>query len=100
MKRFTALAMLVATALISVGCQGNQLGACRQCGSGGGFGGRTGAGHGGGLANHGPLVPGGGHHFRPNEEPKGPETATVAYPYYTLRGPRDFLARNPPSIGP
>ncbi len=26
--------------------------------------------------------------------------ATVAYPYYTTRGPRDFLAKNPPSIGP
>ena len=24
----------------------------------------------------------------------------IAYPYYTLRGPRDFLAKNPPSIGP
>ena len=24
----------------------------------------------------------------------------VAYPYYTTRGPRDFLDRNPPSIGP
>jgi len=24
----------------------------------------------------------------------------VAYPYYTNRGPRDFLAKNPPSIGP
>jgi hypothetical protein len=34
-----------------------------------------------------------------------PEVATapigaVAYPYYTVRGPRDFLAKNPPSIGP
>ena len=27
-------------------------------------------------------------------------TSTVNYPYYTLRGPRDFLAKNPPSIGP
>jgi hypothetical protein len=27
-------------------------------------------------------------------------TAQVAYPYYTTRGPRDFLAKNPPSIGP
>ena len=27
-------------------------------------------------------------------------TAQVAYPYYTNRGPRDFLATNPPSIGP
>jgi hypothetical protein len=23
-----------------------------------------------------------------------------AYPYYTTRGPRDFLAKRPPSIGP
>jgi hypothetical protein len=31
---------------------------------------------------------------------QGPPTGQVAYPYYTTRGPRDFLARNPPSIGP
>jgi len=30
----------------------------------------------------------------------GPPTGAVAYPYYTTRGPRDFLASNPPSIGP
>ena len=24
----------------------------------------------------------------------------LLYPYYTTRGPRDFLARNPGSIGP
>jgi hypothetical protein len=30
----------------------------------------------------------------------GPPTGQVAYPYYTTRGPRDFLMRNPPSIGP
>lgn len=30
----------------------------------------------------------------------GPPTGGVAYPYYTNRGPRDFLARNPRSIGP
>lgn len=30
----------------------------------------------------------------------GPPAGTVAYPYYTTRGPRDFLARNPQSIGP
>lgn len=29
-----------------------------------------------------------------------PATGAVTYPYYTTRGPRDFLARNPPSIGP
>lgn len=30
----------------------------------------------------------------------GPPTGQVAYPYYTTRGPRDFLRANPPSIGP
>ncbi len=30
----------------------------------------------------------------------GPPTAAVTYPYYTTRGPRDFLLANPPSIGP
>ena len=29
----------------------------------------------------------------------GPPTGQVAYPYYTTRGPRDFLARNPRSVG-
>jgi hypothetical protein len=29
----------------------------------------------------------------------GPPSAAVGYPYYTLRGPRDFLVDNPPSIG-
>jgi hypothetical protein len=31
---------------------------------------------------------------------QGPPTGQVAYPYYTTRGPRDFLLKNPPSIGP
>ncbi|TWT74283.1 hypothetical protein [Allorhodopirellula solitaria] len=30
----------------------------------------------------------------------GQPSAQVAYPYYTHRGPRDFLMANPPSIGP
>ncbi|MFZ5829989.1 MAG: hypothetical protein ACOY3P_07865 [Planctomycetota bacterium] len=30
----------------------------------------------------------------------GPPTAAVAYPYYTVHGPRDFLARSPRAIGP
>jgi hypothetical protein len=33
-------------------------------------------------------------------QPAGPPTGAVAYPYYTTRGPREFLAKNPPSIGP
>jgi hypothetical protein len=30
----------------------------------------------------------------------GPPTGQVAYPYYTVRGPRDFLQANPAPIGP
>jgi hypothetical protein len=30
----------------------------------------------------------------------GPQTGAVTYPYYTTRGPRDFLSANPGSIGP
>jgi hypothetical protein len=30
----------------------------------------------------------------------GPPTGAITYPYYTTRGPRDFLAKDPPSIGP
>ncbi|TWU02303.1 hypothetical protein [Stieleria varia] len=29
----------------------------------------------------------------------GPPTGQVAYPYYTVRGPRDFFVDNPPTIG-
>lgn len=32
--------------------------------------------------------------------PAGPPSGAVAYPYYTTRGPRDFLSKCPPSIGP
>lgn len=32
--------------------------------------------------------------------PPGPPGAQVTYPYYTNRGPRDFLARRPSRIGP
>jgi hypothetical protein len=30
----------------------------------------------------------------------GPPVGQTAYPYYTVRGPRDFLLGNPPKIGP
>ena len=39
------------------------------------------------------------HHHREFVGPQGPPTAHVAYPYYTVRGPRDFFMDNPPSIG-
>ena len=36
----------------------------------------------------------------PGDIMSGDATATVAYPYYTVRGPRDFFVNNPPSLGP
>ena len=30
----------------------------------------------------------------------GPPTGAITYPYYTNRGPRDFLAQDPRGIGP
>lgn len=43
-----------------------------------------------------PLGPGDSvYDFNP-----GPPSGQTAYPYYTTRGPRDFLMANPPSIGP
>lgn len=45
--------------------------------------------HGGAAASHGPH---GAHH-------SAMQSATMAYPYYTIRSPRDFLVDNPPTIG-
>jgi hypothetical protein len=46
-------------------------------------------------------TPGYPHHHLHREYvgPQGPPSAQVAYPYYTVRGPRDFFIDNPPSIG-
>lgn len=54
-----------------------------------------------GHPHHGhPLL----HHHRnaggQHEFAAGPPTGAVTYPYYTSRGPRDFLAKNPRGIGP
>jgi hypothetical protein len=54
---------------------------------------------------HGGHGQGGGRfgHFHGNNNgfvpQQGPPAAQVGYPYYTTRGPRDFLMNNPPSIG-
>jgi len=46
-------------------------------------------------------TPGYPHHHLHREYvgPQGPPSAQVAYPYYTVRAPRDFFIDNPPSIG-
>jgi len=55
---------------------------CNCPGDGGGFGN-------GGLGGGPPLEPA-----------PGMSAGAVGYPYYTVRGPRDFFINNPPSIGP
>jgi hypothetical protein len=64
-------------------CNACDGGGCQHCGifGGGGLAGRL-------AAHHDPGVM------------SGPPTAQVVYPYYTVRGPRDFLLDDPPSLGP
>ena len=81
------------------GADGCDPGGCdpRLLGGHGGYGGHGGLlGHGG---TGGPLGIAAHHQSREYLGPAGPPTAQVAYPYYTTRGPRDFLIDNPPSIG-
>jgi hypothetical protein len=110
------LALAALTIITGAGCRGINL-ACDSCSCGGHHGhglahgghGGHGAncpgdghfGHGGGLLGHGtPGFPPQHHHAsREYVGPAGPPTAQVGYPYYTIRGPRDFLLDNPPSIG-
>ena len=35
----------------------------------------------------------------PTIQQEDPAGAAYAYPYYTVRGPRDFFMKNPPSLG-
>ena len=55
-----------------------------------------------GMYGPGPYGPG---MYGPQPAPDAASAAQVAYPYYTNRGPRDFLmgyppGTQPPSIGP
>ena len=114
MKRLM-FAMLAVTALAaSSGCCCLERWWCRPwgCGSGCGGGCNGGGGWAGGDCCDGGCNGGGGggccnggYAARPMRNSNGafddgPPGGQVAYPYYTNRGPRDFLARNPQSIGP
>jgi len=97
MKRACLLIVAVLT-LVATGCAGRQC----SCGNEGGGPGplrprgfAVNRDRGGGIiANHG------GRHGGSGEAGMdGPQSASVGYPYYTTRGPRDFLVDNPPSIG-
>ena len=95
MKR--VLTLLAAAALLTAanGCHHQQLARHNNCGPAGACGNSA-------LAHRGALgVP----HLPPGYQQDalygggGPATAQVAYPYYTTRGPRDFLLNEPNSIG-
>ncbi len=47
----------------------------------------------------GVLGHGAAHQLQNQPFTPGPPSAQVGYPYYTVRGPRDFLLDNPPTIG-
>ena len=95
MKR--ALCAFVAVFLIasSTGCHHG----LAPHGCGGDCGGYEGSCDGG--CGHPGLLSGLASHLHPRESPPatGPPVGTVTYPYYTVRGPRDFLANDPPSLG-
>ena len=64
--------------------------------------------HGGGSESYVALRPGhpdfvpklpNDYGYQVQQGPPGPAAPSYAYPYYTTRGPRDFLLNNPPSIG-
>lgn len=96
MKRVALAFLAVLLAIHSVGCQGPRAARrgcnCQQCGH-----------YAGDERMADGLMSGryarGGRPQDMMPQDQGPPTAAVAYPYYTLRGPRDFLAPNPPSIG-
>jgi hypothetical protein len=108
---FALLAAVVLTASSGCGlcdqmfCFHKPWGGCGNggCGNGGCGNGGCGA---GGCANGACGGDGYAHSMVPRGEggtnvgAEGPPTGAVAYPYYTSRGPRDFLTNNPPSIGP
>jgi hypothetical protein len=104
--RLFLLAALTLVLAASTGCRSVNM--CKDCGGkhhgmlahkghGGGDGGAYGGGY--GHAPHGTPGYRHGPHHREYIGPQGPPTAQVAYPYYTTRGPRDFLLDNPPTIG-
>jgi hypothetical protein len=75
--------LLILAAIIAISTSGCLRRQCNSCNGGGG---------GGGL--QGRIQPQGPEFNQP-----GPPTAAVAYPYYTVRGPRDFFIDDPPTIG-
>lgn len=93
MKRIVGILFAAALLVAVAGClhhsncdpcrQGDQCQSCKPC-----------ALHGPGCRGHNGQAEG------PGPYNPGPPTGQVTYPYYTTRGPRDFLQRVPTPIGP
>ena len=101
MKR-TLLAALIATVVTSASgcCLIDRLFQCRPCcGSPAPYGCTDGCG-GGGCGDGGCDSCGGGYPAGPEIIDSGPPVGQTTYPYYTTRGPRDYLTRSPRDIGP
>ncbi len=98
---FGALLAACGSAYAGDGYRGGRFaGGCQTCGPHGFRFGNGGAGHFGGGPGHQYGMKGVPHHFsREYNGPQGPQVAQVAYPYYTTRGPRDYFANEPWSIG-
>ena len=77
------------------GCQPDEIAGCESCGGAG-----CEACCGAACGRCGLLGCVGCTSRRADQFTPGPPSAAITYPYYTNRGPRDFLAKNPPSIGP
>jgi hypothetical protein len=100
MKRTMMAALLVILVGLASGCC--NCGQHRLCGRRAGC--RQGCGlfanRGCGIFGHHGCGNGYGNGYDDGAMAGGPTTAQVTYPYYTTRGPRDFLAENPRGIGP
>lgn len=91
MRRMSCMLALAVGLIASVGCHtcGNR---CNTCGCRPGpIGWQRGGSDYQTYLNH--------HAYRYQGAGSGTPSAAVAYPYYTTRGPRDFLVNNPPTIG-
>ena len=90
-----AILVVALTILVATGCQHNLAkNGCSNCG-----GGLLGGGFDNGRPDRIARVRGGELDQLNNPANGGPPSAATAYPYYSIRSPRDFLVPNPPSIG-
>jgi len=87
MKRTLLVLAVAAVSFVAAGCRHHNLAGGPYCGRCGGMASR-------------PSIPEGlPVGYQREICPPGPPSAATAYPYYTVRGPRDFLQNDPPSIG-